>query len=120
MTHGIDYSSSANGLIAKWSGIGLLYTWAVNGPMHTLCWCEGFSYVSCFITNITSLLITCLYFTSNRLQEILWRHALRQVQKEKAIKYIDPREGVEISKLFNILDALQIYRLLRYHKELAW
>ena len=67
-----------------------------------------------------SLLITCLYFTSNRLQEILWRHALRQVQKEKAIKYIDPREGVEISKLFNILDALQIYRLLRYHKELAW
>lgn len=76
-------------------------------------------YVSCFMTNITSLLITCLYFTSNRLQEILWRHALRQVQKEKAIKYIDPREGVEISKLFNILDALQIYRLLRYHKKLA-
>ena len=49
MTHGIDYSSSANGLIAKWSGIGLLYTWAVNGPMHALCWCEGFSYVSCFV-----------------------------------------------------------------------
>lgn len=51
MTHGIDYSSSANGLIAKWSGIGLLYTWAVNGPMHALCWCEGFSL--CFMFHVS-------------------------------------------------------------------
>ena len=51
MTHGIDYSSSPNGLIVKWSGIGLLYTWAVNGPIHALCWCEGFSYFFFFLLN---------------------------------------------------------------------